>query len=234
MIVLCCGMSRSGSTVQYQLVKEMIERSALGFGHGISTRLTADACLDSQDLHVFKAEEFMAWEGNLIDDGAAIGVGIYRDPRDVMVSLDRFYRERAEFAMLNDYTGFESVFDTHMNNAVRWQMTWEAHGIPFLRYEDYWPTMVGMAGDCSLALGLNVCETIINIAKNEYRRARNLERMRALERWYDGTTSLTKTHIGPQGGRPGAWRETLSQDQARLVETTFEQWMRQHGYELSG
>lgn len=235
MICFCCGMSRSGSTVQYQLVSEMVRLSQKGKGWGFARRELVkerEELSPRYMLDVFKSEPCDPWMAQMVKTGRAVGIGIIRDPRDVAVSLDRFYRERSEYRNLNDYEGFDQICGLYLESAIRWQSEWESLGIEFLRYGDYWPRLVNMAWDCNRILELKVDESVIQKTMDKFARAENMRRIDELECWHDGRYLLTKAHIGPVGGKTENWRNALEIEQVETIERLHGAWMIAHGYKL--
>ena len=95
MWVFCCGMQRSGSTLQYQIAARLVEQAGLGqrlewVEPGRFPELR-DRYADVPGLKVFKnhvCTDAMAAE---FARGNAVGIYSYRDPRDVFVSNMRKY-----------------------------------------------------------------------------------------------------------------------------------------------
>lgn len=223
--VFCCGMSRSGGTLQYQWVKELIESYELGGGVGFPEGTWA-----IKGVSVFKTEQCQAWMTKMISEGEAVGVGTYRDPRDVAVSLMHFFKERYKHNEEYKWTGsFEEVISTHLPAAIKWQGLWEqVPGILWQPYEMIMesPLLCVMQIAGFLSLSSEHAPSIVE----KYSLDRNVRRQRGIDGWIDRWNSmLTKEHISPRRGR-STWETALTREQVNQVEASCKDWMKDHGY----
>ena len=103
MLILCNGMIRSGSTLQYNLTRALLERLGLGRGEGW---LASDVLENAQSRldrwaaasrwHVLKTHRLPSYITELIDRHAARVCYVHRDLRDVAVSAKRKWGYRDE------------------------------------------------------------------------------------------------------------------------------------------
>ena len=222
-IVICCGMSRSGSTVQYQLVKAILEETGWGRGIGFSNKW------DNKEKVIVKAERYAPWLGELLDSGKAIGVSIHRDPRQVALSLLHFYTKRSEWQDGPLPTWYDVIGDW-LPKAIDWHNSWTAHGVQSFCYEDN--RAHRLAWVCAIAVGVDP-ETvdIVGIA-GRFSLARQLERTNNMLKWIDNTdTLLTQSHISPSLGRP-TWKNKLTVNQVFDVQSVAGGWMKRYNYVL--
>lgn len=232
MIIFCCGMSRSGSTVQYQITKRLAEEHLGGRGLGMinqKKRIIIGERYRSETI-VVKSEQYQPWARDYFDAGVAVGIGIYRDFRDVVVSLMNFYSSRKDYKAHTDADG--SFDDTLMNYAVpamNWQSCWERRqNVFFLKYEDWWPNLERMTHP--IAQILEISSDVEDIEK-EFTIARNRSRIAEIRQWIDLKDSLlTKNHIGLNDGRPGQYKLNLEKAQIAEVENIGGEWLKKHGY----
>lgn len=104
MLVFCCGMMRSGSTVQYQIATELIESQNLGMSIGwisqfnaVAAKILEDAARRDDKTIVLKTHHYTPEAASLHQRGLAKMIYSYRDLRDVVVSLGRqFYTSPEE------------------------------------------------------------------------------------------------------------------------------------------
>lgn len=235
MIIFCCGMSRSGSTVQYQIARHIAEKYLGGVGIGMSYPNIKKKLFDNaiESNIVVKSEQYIPWARDLLEKDLAIGIGIYRDYRDVVVSLMRFYRIRATYKEKVNRTGaFAQVIKNSGAQALRWQSRWETEkNVTFFRYEDFWPNLERMADN--VAKLLNVSLSVSEIAEIEkmFTLDRNSERIDELDDWIDINDSLlTKAHISTNMGKPGQYMNVLTEKQIAIVEKDAGKWLENHGY----
>ena len=240
MIIFCCGMSRSGSTVQYQIVKQVMEATGVTFDlaglhpHSWSIR-KIKAHYDKSNI-IMKSEQCHDWQIELLNQDRAIGIGIYRDYRDVVASLMKFYGKRYEYFRDVERTGaFEEVIEQSGAQALRWQSAWEAQpNVTFFRYEDYWPQLgYGMPEQITniLSVKLNKLQ-LLDIGANTTIKS-NLSRIDSMDEWIDTNDSLlTTAHISRRRGEPGSYVYVLDRDQRMQVEDIAGDWLKDHGYEV--
>jgi len=234
--VYCVGMSRSGGTLQFQIVREIMARYA-------------------PNVKVTKNEIYREKVSASIDNDSNKGVGIYRDFRDVVVSLRGFYTRRAKYYKSNpdqltrekkgkpaftdeSYWTFENTLADAVKNTLTWQKGWEENeNIYFVRYEDIWP---GSLWDIETANVAHFClgyyikpKDAVEIA-SKYNILENIDRIDFMKKWFDAPGSfLTKGHIGVACGRPELWRTALTDDQVLAIEEIAGEWLVSHGYRLA-
>ena len=93
--VFCCGMFRSGSTLQYQLTSTLVEM----LNAGVRSRylpenefqLLIKEYENVRGYIVFKAHFITPPMAALIDAGKGLSVGIFRDIRNVAVSMMKMW-----------------------------------------------------------------------------------------------------------------------------------------------
>ena len=90
MWVFCCGMRRSGSTLQYQLTARIAEEEAVGkrveWVEPADFPVLRERYKDYNGLKVFKSHIYTPEMGEEFEKKNALGVYIYRDIRDAFVS----------------------------------------------------------------------------------------------------------------------------------------------------
>lgn len=91
MLIICCGMPRSGSTWQYQITSELVEKFGSGRRIGF---LPAEAFLEStyvntpaNELLVLKCHQYHPYYGQLCEGGLAKAIYGFRDIREVVLSI---------------------------------------------------------------------------------------------------------------------------------------------------
>lgn len=236
MHVFCCGMSRSGGTLQYQLTKELVERKGLGKGGGEVHYATSIESSGSGFV-VVKTEPCQDWKAAAVRTGAAKAVNIYRDCRDVVVSLMRFFRLQREWIPKHPRSPkFDAITaDCHiiaLDNQVKWE---SLPGIHSSRYEDFWPDkwheeVMRIAEH----LNISISEKEAKEIAAEYSVVKNIERMAKVDGWWQPRrTLLTRGHISSRQGEPGTWKNVLTPEQVMIVERIAGDWLVSHGYELT-
>jgi hypothetical protein len=235
MWVFCCGMERSGSTVQFQIAAEIVEMA------GVGTRVdwvppqefpaSRNKHRGRTDMLVFKNHICTPDMVAEFDAGNARGLYIYRDLRDVMVSKMR--KTQVPFGAL--WNG--RFLTTCLNNYDKWT---RLPGVLVSRYED-------MVGDLASEVDRIASHLGIELTRQQRRQIANrfgLERQQhrinaavaagamrgAFGQKFDPHTNLHSDHI--HSAKVGAWLDQLTHRQIALVEQLSGQWLIAHGYSL--
>lgn len=236
MWVFCCGMQRSGSTLQFQIAARLVEQAGLGkrveWVEPDRFPELRERYAEVPGLKVFKnhvCTDEMAAE---FARGNAVGIYSYRDPRDVFVSNIKKYASSFEQLWCGGF------LETSLWNYRRWT---RLPRVLVSRYE----TMIGdpaaevqrIAAHLGIALD---AQTRLRIA-GEYSMEKQRQRIAGFAAGtlkdgyagarYDPESMLHADHI--QGGVVGGWRGRLTTGELALIETAAAGWLREHGYELS-
>ena len=207
--VICCGMRRSGSTLQYQLAKAILAAARV-------------------DCPVLKTHRMTAEQKRWITAGDAKCLYIYRDIRDVVVS--QLNLNRWAFSFVN-VCGSE-IIGEGLQAYREWM---KVKDIYISRYEvvvaNLKDEVSRMAAYLECDLGV---EDIAQIAAEN-----SIETMRARLRKnaeddalvLDRNTHLFNRHI--HSGQAGQYRTALSALQIKWIEILSYDWLVSKGYPVS-
>jgi hypothetical protein len=239
MWVFCCGMQRSGSTLQFQLTAHLVEAARLGRRvewvrpgdfPNLRDQLAPEPGWKVFKIHVCTPE--MAAEFNRNN---AMGVHTYRDLRDVFVSTMRKYQQTFEDLMAGGFLAL--CLEQHQ----QWT------GLPRVlatKYEDMIANLPAeverLAAHLGIAVGADTCRQIAEEHSIDRQRARIEESARTGDlregilkgMFYNPVTNLHTNHI--HEGAVGAWAHVLSPAQVQRLEAEAGDWLVEHGYELAG
>lgn len=238
MIIFCCGMSRSGSTVQHQIVKCVLRASGKRW---YVCEMSQSSIRYTNSVHppgskiVVKSETYAGWASSFLGKEQAIGISIYRDYRDVVASLMWFYSERAKYMEDVERTGaFEQVIKGSGRQALEWQSAWEIEpNVTSFRYEDLWPNLGEMTEHIADILKVKLSAEQIAEIQAETSVDENLAKMEESDGWIvKGSYPLTKSHISPRRGEPGRYVDALTPAQVTKVEKIAGTWLKNHGYKV--
>src|SRR6202011_3939651 len=131
-LILCCGMIRSASTVQYQVVLELVKRNGLGQSIGFADRQSVSEVLQKLQtvvgLAVAKTHEVFPEFDALIQQDLVCLLYTFRDLRAVALSIMRKWE--IPFAHVIGRNGW---LDTAVESSNNWI---SAPGVSISRYEE--------------------------------------------------------------------------------------------------
>lgn len=237
MNIFCGGMSRSGGTVQYQLVCEVAKFANLAKPIGFLTDTRYKQAQRDGYSVVGKSEPPQDWMLREVRRGNAKVFTIYRDPRQVCASLIRFFQARDEYRNIeppDDY--FDWVLEGPFRDALRWFSEWEQLPYNLVHVDCYeechpdaWHLAVMDYADF-LEVDLPINQSRLIAAKCSI--FTNTVQIENLSRWINGNNLLTKAHIGPNEGDL-SWASELTDEQINRVELEARHFMEIHGYEFA-
>jgi hypothetical protein len=232
MWLFCCGMYRSGSTLQYQIAAAIVETG----GHGRRVEwcpphqfaMIRDREKPYGGIRIFKSHEITDDIRELFTAGNARGLYIYRDLRDVIASL-----------MIKDGSTFKKVLrsgiiDQAIENHDNWTGLEEVH---VSRYEEVMQDLVAeiIAISEFLRIPIGRDEAVkvaaaLEIDKQKSRAAYRKNKVYSVigNKMFDPDTLLHVDHI--HDGQPGKWQYTLSTDELLLIDRKYGHWLRAQGY----
>lgn len=234
MLVICCGMLRSGSTLQYQIAVELLQRADRGEGIGEVRHVHCrelDARTDGK-THAVKVHKRALLPGapDALQAGYATGLYISRDIRDVAVSLMNMRQVSFEQLM---FRGGE------VEQALRDYQAWTAlPGMLMSKYETMMADLQGEVQRIAQHLDIEISDTEAAAIAHTY----SLDRQqRRIQNWksdpeydaaqHDPNTLLHHNHI--RSGKSQQWRTALTPMQIAYLESVAGNWLRSQGYELS-
>ena len=258
MLVVCNGMYRSGSTLQYRLAVEVCATASecvdLGFADwGEHPEATIRAWAEANRWHVVKAHQ--ALPGDIVDTPGVVVLYTYRDLRDVAASI---------LALLGDDWARVLGF---IDDGVEQGRRIESRPIVAQRYEDLVAGPEAATREIARAIGVDVDDATIDRLVNAHSRQRVLVAQQKLQQDHrvfhalkrgrqrvpPGVVDLVRRsglhrvwraamarlrpadtlhtdHISSSGGEPGAWRNVLSPARVDEIEQRYGPWLAAHGY----
>lgn len=238
MWIFCCGMQRSGSTLQFQITAQLVEAAGLGkrvewvrpelFGK-LRKAHAADPGWKVFKMHV--CTDKMA---NEFHQQNAMGVYVYRDLRDVMVSMMRKYNIAFE-ALLDG--GF---VDDCLLHYQRWT---SLPRVLVSKYETMMANLVDEVARIASHLGVALRADQYRQIAAEHSMAQQKQRIEAAKNdgnlrrgvvdsvRFDPHTNLHTNHI--HEGEIGGWKNALSREQIARLEAHAGDWLQARGYELA-
>ena len=226
MLILVCGMHRSGSTLVWQITRQLIGTDPrLRNPRGVSTSQFPLAAADPDDLLMAKIHFRSALERSDFPDEGAKYLYTYRDPRDVVASLYRKGRYKPE-----DPERGPRNSRLIARRETRGDEFWTSRKDVWIgRYEDFRGDVPGLVRSLADFLDVSVDDARVN----EIVAAVNLEAQEERARvakaaGIDDDLRITSNHI--TDGREGAWRDTLTADELGAIEAEVARWLVEHDY----
>lgn len=225
-------MIRSGSTLQYQIVSDLVERFKIGFRVGYVTEKTFPQAYSTYGeqvgYKVIKTHVCTTQIQDLFARGEAIGLYSYRDIRDVAVSAMR------KFEMSFEQLIQKKWLELSIENGALWR---QQRGISLSKYEemvvDLPAEIIRTAALIDIVISRYQAIDIAGEYGIEKQRARTetVQKIAGARDSFDPHTLLHYNHIFK--AEIGGWKDHLSVDQVDFLEKKFGMWLRTNGYQLS-
>jgi hypothetical protein len=235
--IFCCGMYRSGSTVQYQIAAEIVERSKLGQRVGSIVYddfiALSEKYKNTDTILVAKAHHCFEEARESLSSGGAKGIYSYRDLRDVVVSWSKKNEFKIAEVLQSDF------IDLCLDGYYQWTT---APHVLVSRYEDFFTDLTTETAQIAAHLGVKLApETIRNIAE-----AFSLENQKTYLNKFDFETQgfvynadirvdlhsgLHSNHI--RSGAAGEWKQELTDTEVAAIEQKCLYWLAGRSYSLA-
>jgi FkbM family methyltransferase len=233
MWIFCCGAVRSGSTLQYNIVSELVEHAGAGkrieFVPPGEFSNIREKYKDYSGYKVFKSHLLTEEIELEFNNRNAKGIYSYRDLRDVVISLAK--KNNKDY---DSYIFDEQYLKSNINNAINWERV-----TPIYRskYETFAFDLETEIYRISRFLELDVPkETIKDIASKL-----SIEKQKKIindtvdfkelgGNKFNSKTLLHHNHIN--SGEKEQWRKQLTKKHIRRIEETGKDWLVNNGYPL--
>jgi hypothetical protein len=234
MLVVICGMYRSGSTLVAQLVKGLLETQSKPVtissnGLGSTAEEMHARAADANQIWIAKVHRRAKRYGDSLPDNGAIYFYTYRDMRDAVASAWRKNR-----LQIGDSDRSSKALESFIKDQIKAGKTFEAcKNLWIGQYEDFIHSLEDLVTQLAETLKINASPQLIKKLVSAARPSEQLKRVNELKRGNNAvraSTFITSNHI--TDGREGAWKETLTVAEAQLAETLARDWLKAKGYEL--
>ena len=234
MLVICCGMYRSGSTLQYQIVSELIEKFDLG--ERLSWKKDIDfknigQSLKKDKYSVLKTHVYNDDILSVMDEIPVKFIYSYRDIRDVVLSLGKKNGKTVDKVLENN------VLSEILENDIGWR---SVEPIYISRYDDLVNDLKSeiklIADFLSIKLSDNEAEEMANIfnIQSQKEKIKKFEKSSLTDlgdhRKFDPKSLLHNNHIS--SGKVSGWIDELTFKQIAQIESKTGLWLKKYGYPL--
>jgi hypothetical protein len=257
MLVVCHGMNRSGSTLQYNLVRRLVEELGVGVGSGSFEYREGEPhdglmyALEHPTYHVIKMHYASREILELVKRGPAKVTYIHRDIRDVAASWKRI-RVRTLEDMVTRLDNLLATYCTLQDlddpDVILWQkyqtvvddipsatreiaqfLGIEADASLIAQVADEW----SLEGARRITQGLRqaIDDRLAQLGPHsaEGQELRRQIRTKELSA-RDGVSQLHYNHISSTGGASGAWRSQLTEHEIEVLTDRYRWWLVDAGY----
>ena len=241
MLVICNEMPRSGSTLQYNICRGIVEKLDMGKGEGFFYENQLLPLLDKflewgQDdrFHIIKIHAFHPKTVEMTLTGWVKICYIYRDIRDVAVSIKN--KDKVDRKVLID--NLDAAIETDYKLK-------QVPNILIQKYEDVVIDVYKAIAEVDLFLGLKANEDVIKWVVQECSventkkvmldlavSSQNSQLNPSLQAGYDPKTLLHHKHISRNSGTIGVWRVELEQEEINLITERYKSWLIEAQYLL--
>ncbi len=229
------GLIRSGSTLQYQILKALVEGELGGSSLGFVEAWELDDVLAKAEGDpstrfpcVIKSHVCTAGIRERLGRGSAIAFYTYRDIRDVVLSGSRNFG-----VPLPEYIAGRAIDDA-LGESALWS---SCPGVFTSSFEQLTEAKIAWIREMMDALGLPTAKEFrAEELAAEFSIERQRERIRSADFKdlggfeVDPQTLLHRRHIGEAA--VGGWRRELSPAEVREIELRAGDWLIDHGYPL--
>lgn len=238
MWLFCAGMMRSGSTLQYQIAKTLVEGAGRGVGVGSCEpgrfRELLDRYDDPEPVYVVKCHRYVPTARARLRRGEARALYIYRDLRDVVVSMmhkeNRTFRQLADAGFVRQLLEDDAIWSTQPNTLVS-------------VYEEVSADLRSEVERIARFLDIDAGEAELDRIAEEHSLARQKRRLERFDfgkagvaegqtNLVDPSTLLHHNHL--RSGESGQWADELEAAEVAEIERVAGGWLLEHGYPVGG
>jgi hypothetical protein len=231
--IFCGGMIRSGSTLQYNIASEIIERKGLGKREiwiDDHNNYFSNSRVDG--LTTFKSHVLSSPIANCLRDGLGLAIASYRDVRDVVASWQ--IKHRKIFALEECI----EVGRTAIRNFSQWEDLPE-ECVYIGKYEDFFCNISGEIKKISEVMQVEINSTeiadiaatlnAVEIAKKLNSLSEDALTTSGIYKW-DTKTLIHLDHLN--GGAVGRYRTEISEEILKAMNLEFADWLEKHCYQI--
>lgn len=234
MLVIICGMHRSGSTLVAQLVKGLLEAQEIPLtvsDNGLASTV--------EEMHARAADPSRIWLAKVhqqarrfrdgLPDKGAFYFYTYRDIRDALASAYRKNR-----LILGHPKRSPESLQSFLNAQLKAGKIFEARANLWCgQYENFVNDLSGLSHELAQALNIHptpqLIQNLVSAASPEEQRKR-VDQLTQGDQTVRTSSFITSNHI--TDGREGAWKDTLTVSEAEMAERIAGCWLKSKNYKL--
>lgn len=242
MWIFCCGMYRSASTLQFQIVNQLVKDAGIGTQIGwIDAQRFCEvrhAYEQSQHLKVVKVHQFTDAIGLEFNQNKAMGVYTFRDIRDVYASM--MQQQQKSFDAIWNWHGCDFIQNC-LNNYKQWTSLPRVLVSQYEFCQDVSQQVKRIAVHLGIDINAEKSQSIASLFTIEQqdriktfrdklmRTTLDPDDHREIVDYHDEDSLLHINHIA--SAKTGIWQETLSTIEVSKIENKVKDWCRENKYE---
>lgn len=244
MIIVCNGMLRAGSTLQYNLACALLEKYSLCSREGFFTSDQIDNLKESMSeweeediFHVLKTHELHPFFKERAPSGRIKILYIYRDIRDVAVSVKLKFK-RTDKELVRDLDAAVMIFNELCSTeGVLWQKYEEVVGdlssaiksqAAFLGLKPSEDVVHQVVEECSMPEAKRSTDSLLMVTMRFVQQA--LHKIGVRFTYYDKHSLLHPDHISKNRGAIGIWQQELAEEEIAMLTERYRVWLHKAGY----
>ncbi len=230
--IFCAGAKRSGSTLQYNIISEILELS----GTGVRTEFVPSAEFGLKRNEHTGSGEYKAFKSHSLTDeiqkeiveNNAMAFYAYRDVRDVIVSLQK------KQWLTRDIEEIKKATAAYIQNYESWMKIKDF--LIIRKYEDFYNDLTAEIKFFLEKVNVQLSEEQIQQIESKLNRESIKENLGKGEmvnlngNVYDKKTLMHFNHIN--SGETGQFYNDLTKEEILAIESVASAWLVAHGYEL--
>lgn len=229
MLMICGGLMRTGSVAMFQIMREIVESSHLGYVPSMPHNREAETFDENVERwasgHAIVVTKLHRWRESMDPFIAGVkAVVTIRDMRDVTVSLMNFRKGTFDSSL------HSAAFKGNVEGQAEWEVKLDPEDLKIVKYEKFMLGRVAMTMSVANFMGLHLKP--IEAVKIERKWSLKANIARAQRRHPAGHPEfMSERHI--HSGKVGQWREVLTEEQILEVqERAGYDWFKSNGYPL--
>lgn len=269
MLIICNGMPRSGSTLQYNIAKNIIEMRGVGKAEGFffEEQLVANKEIFEEwgrdsVFHVIKIHQALPYAAKFDRNGISKTLYIYRDLRDVAVSIKRMFSLDGQALYASLKKAVDNYYQIVSYNLLLKQKYEDVildlrrcviDVAKFLEIDLCEDDILKICGECNIDTVAEIATTVnkspgyafkhavLNFGKKMKLKNILLSigispnvvfKLRKFLSETDKNTLLHQNHISPERGKAGVWEAALTAEEVATIQDHFRDWFLKENYRI--
>ena len=229
--IFCCGMRRSASTLQYNIVKEILEKSnsgmALGYAESGEIEKLIKKNKDNNGYFVIKVHDFFPLAEELLNEGKAKIIFSYRDIRDIIVS-SMYKWNLGNFDITYNYNYVNILKQSY----YKWTTLKDVYSSAYEDIiKDLQKEVSEICNYLNIILSKNDIKEIADQVSFEKQKSYLKQNKKFIKTPFgemDSDTLLHKNHL--RSGKIKQWETELNKFQIATIQRDWKEWILKNNY----